>query len=190
MIRQYSDSERNIMQSIYDAKDSHNYVLTNVFAHWLFNMPGIHFDLTKGSCIFDLSIYSDATTILSIKKEIIGTALFIKHLEDSGYIYIIQDQTSTPPPASIGARSITKPLEVDLPKDIAFIIMRSLYNVYVSYPLIYLIENEFKSFEDLQLLAANQQVRHAKITTRISVITCAIAIITLAIQIIQNIICW
>ena len=136
MARQYSENEKALIASIYDAKDSNNYVLTNVFNPWLYEMQGISFNLQKGTCLFDKAVYNhDVDTMLNIKKNIIGTALLIKHLEDSGYIYIIQDRTSTNPPRYIGA-SIKTPVEVDFPMDIAWIIKRSLYNIYVSSALI------------------------------------------------------
>lgn len=162
MARQYSENEKALIASIYDAKDSNNYVLTNVFNPWLYEMQGISFNLQKGTCLFDMAVYNhDVDTMLNIKKNIIGTALLIKHLEDSGYIYIIQDRTSTNPPTYIGA-SIKTPVEVDFPMDIAWIIKRSLYNIYVSSALISFVENGFRTYEDLQLNQASDNLTQAK----------------------------
>lgn len=162
MARQYSENEKALIASIYDAKDSNNYVLTNVFNPWLYEMQGISFNLQKGTCLFDMAVYNhDVDTMLNIKKNIIGTALLIKHLEDSGYIYIIQDRTSTNPPIYIGA-SIKTPVEVDFPMDIAWIIKRSLYNIYVSSALISFVENGFRTYEDLQLNQASDNLTQAK----------------------------
>ena len=162
MARQYSENEKALIASIYDAKDSNNYVLTNLFNPWLYEMHGISFNLQKGTCLFDMAVYNhDVDTMLNIKKNIIGTALLIKHLEDSGYIYIIQDRTSTNPPTYIGA-SIKTPVEVDFPMDIAWIIKRSLYNIYVSSALISFGENGFRTYEDLQLNQASDNLTQAK----------------------------
>lgn len=171
MARQYSNEERALIKSIYRARKSNNYVLTNVFDQWLNKKPGICFDLKKGNCIFDGDIYIDVNTILDIKKEIIGRALFVKHLEDNSYIYIIQDDTSTNPPKYVGAQSIKNRVIVAFPKDIVFIIQRSLYNIYVSYPLSLLVENNFKTYEELQLETANKQTKYAMHTLCVAILT-------------------
>lgn len=58
MARQYSENEKALIASIYDAKDSNNYVLTNVFNPWLYEMQGISFNLQKGTCLFDMAVYN------------------------------------------------------------------------------------------------------------------------------------
>ena len=50
------------------------------------------------------------------------------------------------------------PLRVPVPNDIADIINRSFYRVYVSYALSQLVENGFKTYEELQLLASKDQL--------------------------------
>lgn len=155
MAKQFSDREKALIRSIYNAKDSNNYVLANVFQRWI-DAPGIRFDLTNGQLVYDYERYKDSDSILNIKKEIISVALLVKYLEDNGYIYIIQDETSGEQPPYIGAAKMSTPLVVPIPQDIAQIIRRTLYTIYVSYSLIFFVENGFKTYEDLQLEGAKK----------------------------------
>lgn len=158
MAKEFSNIEKALIRSIYYAKDSNNYVLTNVFAKWLYETPGVSFDLLKGQLVFDASIYKEVNSILNIKKEIISTALLVKYLEDNGYIYIIEDKTSTEQPEYVGATKIKVKLSVDMPIDIANIIRRSLCTIYVAYSLISFVENDFKTYEDLQLTESSNNL--------------------------------
>lgn len=181
MAKQFSAKERALITSIYNAKDSNTYVLTNVFAQWLDPNGGIRFDLEHGKLIYDLAIYGDHDAMLNIKKDIISTALLIKYLEDEGYIYIIQDETSVKQPSFVGAQNITRPISVSLPPEIAYIIARSLYNIYVSYDLRLFVENDFKTDEDLQLnkAAENLKASHKQIRiSRASLLISALALIS------------
>ena len=180
MAKQFSNKEKALLTSIYNAKDSNTYVLTNVFAQWLDTNVGIRFDLEKGQLVYDYARYNDSDTILNIKKEIISTALFIKYLEDNGYIYIIQDDTTTEQPSYVGAYDIKNPISLSLPPEIAHIITRSLYNIYVSYDLRLFVENGFKTDEDLQLTqaAANLEASQKQIKiSRWSLMVSALALV-------------
>ncbi len=183
MVKEFSNQEKALIRSIYRNKDSNGYVLTNVFAWWLDNR-GIRFDINNGKLIFDGAIYSDINTILNVRKDIIGTALLIKYLEDNGYIYIINDQLSGGGLSFVGATNIQIPKYVDLPDDIANIIKRSTYTIYVSYSLTSFVENDFRTYEDLQLTKAadtldkaDEQVELARKQVRNSWIAIFVAIV-------------
>lgn len=159
-MRQFSEQEKQLIYSIYRSKDSNQYILTNVFAKWLYGDNAIGYDVENGCLIFDGEQQKDAEEMLDIQKGIIQTALLIKYLEDEGYIYLIKDSSVVANPPYIG-KNISQnhmPLRVPVPNDIADIINRSFYRVYVSYALSQLVENGFKTYEELQLLASKDQL--------------------------------
>ena len=168
MAKQFSNREKALITSIYNAKDSNTYVLTNVFIQWLDPAGSIRYDMSRKELVFDYDKFKDSDIILNIKKEIISTALLVKYLEEEGYIYIIQDNTSTTPPAFVGAQNIHNPLSVPIPPEIAHILDRSLYNVYVSYDLRFFVEKGFKTYEDLQLSKAAENLEASQKQIRIS----------------------
>ena len=164
-MRQFSEQEKQLIYAIYQSKDSNSYVLTNAFKEWFYNEnntinTAIGYDCEHGKLIFDLDKIKDSNSILGIQKEIIQTALLLKYLEDNGLIYIIEDDADTENLWYIGksTQQMGTPLRVNLPKDIANIINRSKCRIYVSYALIQLVENDFKTYEELQLLASNKQL--------------------------------
>ena len=178
MAKQFSDREKALIISIYKAKDSNTYALMSVFSQWLDPRGGIRFSLEDVDLVYDLNIFKESNDVLTIKKEIIRVALLIKYLEDEGYIYIIQDESSTDLPPYVGAQEIQRPLQVALPPEISYIISRSLYNIYVSYDLIYFVENGFRTDEDLQLIqasknldASNKQIRISRGSLVVSTLT-------------------
>lgn len=168
MAKQFSNREKALITSIYNAKDSNTYVLTNVFIQWLDPAGSIRYDMSRKELVFDYDKFKDSDIILNIKKEIISTALLVKYLEEEGYIYIIQDNISTTPPAFVGAQNIHNPLSVPIPPEIAHILDRSLYNVYVSYDLRFFVEKGFKTYEDLQLSKAAENLEASQKQIRIS----------------------
>ena len=159
-MRQFSEQEKLLIYSIYQSKDSTNYILTNVFAKWLYGDETIGYDAKNGCLVFDMEQRKDAEEMLGIQKEIIETALLIKYLEDNGYIYLIEDSPAVGTPPYLGRKVPEEhaPLSVSLPPDIANIINRSFYRVYVSYALTQFVENDFKTYEELQLLASKDQL--------------------------------
>ncbi len=186
MAKQFNRREKALITSIYNAKDSNTYVLTNVFEQWMDPAGAIRFDLAKGKLIFDLDIYKEANEILNVKKSIISTALLVKYLEDENYIYIIQDDTNAGQPNYVGAQNIRTPLIVDVPIEIGNIIKRSLYNVYVSYDLIALVENGFRTYEDLQLIQASTSLEAAKIQIKIGLASLFVSALALIFTLVIN----
>lgn len=178
MAKQFSNREKALLTSIYDAKNSNTYVLTSVFAQWLDPAGSICYDLKKKALIFDLDKYNDPTVMLNIKKEIISTALLVKYLEDEEYIYIIKDDTSTPPPTIVGGQNINNPIQLPIPTEIAHILNRSFYNIYVSYDLESFVENGFRTYEDLQLTKAADNLEASQ--KQIFISRCSLAVSTLA----------
>ncbi len=160
-MRQFSNQEKQLIYSIYQSKESNSYVLLNAFRHWFYGEDSIGYDVTTGKLVFDVNKKPSADDLLNIQKEIIQTALLIKYLEDNGLIYIIEDDATVENLEYIGKnlKQISVPLRVNLPKDIASIINRSRCRVYVSYALTLLVENDFRTYEELQLLASNEQLR-------------------------------
>lgn len=157
-MKQFSQEEKQLIYSIYQAKDSNNYVLANIFNNWLFGEQAVGFDFEKNIMLFDFSKNPSVDDTLDIQKDIIHTALLVKYLEQEGYIYIIEDNATVNKSTTLGP-SFKKSLIVNLPPDIMNIISRTTCRVYVSYALIQLVENDFKTYEELQLIASNNQLK-------------------------------
>lgn len=156
-MKQFSQEEKQLIYSIYQAKDSNNYVLANIFNRWLFGEQAVGFDFEKNVVLFDFSRNPSVDDTLDIQKDIIHTALLVKYLEQEGYIYLIDDNATVNKPTTLGP-SFKQSLSVSLPPDIMNIISRTTCRVYVSYALIQLVENDFKTYEELQLIASNSQL--------------------------------
>lgn len=199
-MKQFSEQEKQLIYSIYQSKDSNNYVLANVFNKWIYGDNAVGFDFSKSVMLFDFSKNPTVDTTLDTQKDIISSALLIKYLEDNGYIYFIEDNATINKPTTLGP-TFKVPLSVKLPSDVNDIISRTTCRVYVSYALIQLVENDFMTYEELQLQSANNQLKAAtcqlneaksqshtaKITMWLTAGTCFLAICTFIAQLLFSI---
>lgn len=154
MAKQFSPQEREIIQYICDNWSDNSFVLTNVFNQW-FNRTGVSFDPETGGVVYDVNNISEADVyrILNEERGIIEIALLIKYLVDRGYIYLIKKDKEDFPKKPRGNNAIISILN-SLPTDIADIIRQTFRRVYVSYDLIKIVDNNFKTDVDLQLETA------------------------------------
>ena len=199
-MRQFSNQEKELIYSIYENRNSNNYVLANVFNKWIFAENAVSFDFSKSTMMFEFSKNPTVDTTLDIQRDIIKTALLIKFLQDEGYIYLIEDNATINKPITFGP-IFNQSLSVNLPSDINNIIYHTLNRVFVSYALIQLVENDFMTYEELQLQSANNQLkaaagqlneaksqsRTARITMWLTAITCFLAICTFIAQLLFSI---
>lgn len=168
MAKQFSDKEKRIIKYIYLHRDDPTFVLANVFYEW-FDRSWESLDLITGEVEHGIQDINDARVydILSEETRIIEVALLIKYLVDKGYIYlIIKDKEDLP--RKLGANRSKISVANSLPKDIVDIVRQAFRRVYVSYDLVFFVEHEFKTYEDLQLTQAAENLEASQKQIRIS----------------------
>ena len=188
-MKHFTQREKNIIIGIQQGTNFDSYVLTNAFADLLYD-KGVAFDSLKGFLQYDGSKYN-ISSILQVERDLIETALLIQYLIDNQYIYLIKDSKEPPLPWIGDPRS--NPVGKAIPKDIADIINNSQVRIFAMSSLADLVEDDFKTYEEKQLLLAQEQLNvasgsleeakkqssSAKRTLRWSIAACIIAILTL-----------
>lgn len=152
----FTEKEKKALKGIAAHADSPTYVLANIFNEW-FVGGKVSINLETGELAFPEK--SNVEDILSAQKQIIELALLIKYLEDKKYIYIIKDGTTTNSLKRIGQQIKDAFISLPLPPDIVNIIKRTLYRVYVSQGLIELVQNNFSTYEMLQMQVSLEQLK-------------------------------
>lgn len=181
-MKQFDAQEQHWIWQIYQIGESDNAVLTNVFADVLFN-NGVAINLDSGDLLYDWEKYNELNNIIAIQKIIIKRALLIKYLEEHNYIYIINDSpNSIPVVGDIFETSIVQ----KLPTEIADILRRITYRIYVDSSLRAFIDQSFKTTDEITIEEAKKQTKYARCTfvaTVISlIVTFVVSIITLLIS--------
>ncbi len=167
MAKQFSNREKHIINFIYLHRDDPTFVLANVFSEWFGR--NVSLDLITGEVEHGIQDINDARVddILNEETGIIEVALLIKYLVDKGYIYlIIKDKEDLP--RKLGANRSRISVANSLPKDIVDIVRQAFRRVYVSYDLVFFVEHEFKTYEDLQLTQAAENLEASQKQIRIS----------------------
>lgn len=179
MAKQFSNKEKDIIRYIYINRQDPSFVLTNVFNRW-FDRTGVSFNTHTGDVTYNMSNLNDVSVngILSDETGIIEVALLIKYLVDHGYIYLIKKDKEDLPD-KLGGNWSKMTITNTLPQDIVNIIKQTFRRIYVSYDLIQLVENGFKTYEDLQLIQAGTTLEASKIQIRLSIVGLLIAALTL-----------
>jgi hypothetical protein len=174
-MKQFDLEEKKCIEKICKIAESKSGVLTNVFEDVLFG-HGIAFDLARGAILYDIEKYENKIEdILLIQKIIIKRALLIKYLERNNYLYIIIDSV-TEPLSQIGDSFKTSILQ-ELPTDIADILRRTTYLVYIDSSLKDFISNNFKTIDDISIEEAKEQTKLARCTFKAAVISLLLSIV-------------
>ena len=199
-MKQFTEREKRIINSILHGVAYDSYVLTNAFMDIL-DGKGIAFNAQNRCLLFDQQRKYTISDILQQERDFIETALLIQYLIDEQYIYIIKDNKE--PALSLVGDKSDNPIGKEIPKDIADIFVNTQNRIVVTNKLYDLVNNHFLTYEGLQLDAASKQLESsveqlkeakiqshaAKVATWISIATCGAAVLTLIIQVIQNIVC-
>ena len=177
-MKQFDAQEQQWIWQIYQIGESDNAVLTNVFYDVLFD-KGVAINLDSGDLLYDMEKYQNVNDIVAIQKNIIKRALLLKYLEEHHYIYIINDSPDLPP--IVGDRFNTS-ISQKLPTEIADILRRITYRIYVDSSLRAFINQSFKTTDEIAIDEAKKQTKHARKTFVATVIslflTIAVSIIT------------
>lgn len=178
-MKQFDAQEQHWIWQICQIGESDNAVLTNVFADVLFN-KGVAINLDSGDLLYDMEKYQNVNDIVAIQKNIIKRALLIKFLEEHYYIYIINDSPDLIP--IVGDRFNTS-ISQKLPTEIADILRRTTYRIYVDSSLRAFINQSFKTTDEITIDEAKKQTRYARYTLVATVISLAL---TLTVSIITS----
>lgn len=186
MARQFSDKEKAIIRYICQHRNDYTFVLTNVFNQW-FDRTGVSFNAETGNVEYDVNHVNEADVnrILGDENGIIEIALLIKYLVDHGYIYLIKKDKDDFPKKPRGNNAIITILN-SLPSDIADIIRQTFRRVFVSYNLVAFVNNNFKTYEDLQLAQAAITLEASKRQIRISIGSLLVSALTLVCTLIMS----
>lgn len=162
MAKQFSSKEKHILQFIYLHRNDPTFVLVNVFNEW-FDRAGVSFDVETGDILYSLQDINEADVykMLSDESGIVEIALLIKYLVDNHYIYLIEKDKEDLP-KKLGGNWSRLTISNKLPPAIVEIIRQTFRRLYVSYDLIFFVENGFKTDEDLQLLKASENLKASK----------------------------
>lgn len=173
-MRQFTEEDKRVIRNFVEhAGDSATFVLTNVLND-LFIGKTMAFD--GANLLFNHTIGVDQ--ILEDEKQIVFRALLIKYLQDEGYIYIVDDATTVNPSRMIG--NVNNPqltAKKKLPKDVAHILASVNKRVYVTENLLSLVQNDFKTYEELSLEESMKQTHRATLGLVLSFVAIIIAII-------------
>lgn len=167
-MKHFTTREKRIISRIIDDAVFDTYVLTNAFNDLLFGQ-GVAFDSSKGLLQFEKSKYNNVSSILQVEREFIETALLIHYLEEHQYIYIIKD--SQEPPLQCIGDTIANPIGKHIPADIAEIFINSCARIVVLNRLLDLRDNDFRTYEELQLIWARRQTIFAACTLIVAILT-------------------
>ena len=174
-MKQFDAQEQHWILQICQIGESDNAVLTNVFADVLSN-KGVAINLDSGDLLYDWEKYKELNNIISIQKIIIKRALLIKYLEEHHYIYIINDSPESI--LRIGDKFET-PIVQKLPTEIADILRRTMYRIYVDSTLRAFISQSFKTTDEITIEEAQKQTKSAKVQTNLAWGALACSIITI-----------
>ena len=178
-MKQFDLEEQKCILKILQIGEFDNAVLTNVFDDVLFD-KGVAINLDSGDLLYDMEKYQNVNDIVAIQKIIIKRALLIKYLEEHHYIYIINDSPDLIP---IVGDSFNTSISQKLPTEIADILRRTTYRIYVDSSLRAFINQSFKTTDEITIDEAKKQTKYARYTLVATVIS---LVLTLTVSIITS----
>ena len=164
-MRHFSENEQTVIRSIVaHGRHNYSYVLMNAYLD-LFYKNQVKYDHASQSLVFYAKGTGDIDheLFLSIEDTIIEISLLLEWLEDNRYIYLIKDTDD------IGLQTFSGFDEEGLIKvykkldpKIDDILLNALnHRIYVSSDLEKLVEDDFRSYEQMMLDEAKDQTQSA-----------------------------
>lgn len=163
--RQFSKYEQETIKTIVmSAGDRVDYLLVNVYNDIFYYTNVEYIDEKLHFYYKDTGEWNNSrgNQTLFVQKDIIVKTLLLIYLEENRLIYLVADsnvQNFSPNIQTANKKDTLYELELDLPKDIAKFLSNTKRRVIVSEELKVLVENDFKTYEDLQLESAEKQLR-------------------------------
>lgn len=164
-MRHFSENEQKVIRNIVaHGRHNYSYVLMNAYLN-LFDRYQVTYDHTKQSLVFYVRGTGDIDheLFLSIEDTIIEVSLLLEWLEDNRYIYLIKDNDD------IGLQTFSglneeglTPIYKKLDPKIDAILLNALnHRIFVSSDLVKLVDDGFRSYEQMMLDEANNQTQSA-----------------------------
>ncbi|MBP5536685.1 MAG: hypothetical protein J6X62_07840 [Bacteroidales bacterium] len=180
-MRRFSLTEQKIIRKlVVDARQSFDYVLANVYND-IFYQRRVKY--SNGELVFyleDINTLSDVGDILSIEKEIIDISILIDYLIKNRYIIIIEDPSSADPLKEIGGfltEGLT-PVGKKIDTNVAKILDDAMnHRAFISEDLVQLVQNNFKTIEDMALDEARKQTNYSRKSVIFAIIAVILSVI-------------
>ena len=170
-MRKFSEFEKECIRYIVNlSRNNLSFVLVNAYND-IFYREKIEYKINTTHLKFYRDIDNvSVDEILSIEKEIVIKSLLIKYLVDNRYIFLVNDTTSD---QDITLGNFLKdgliPFQKDISPEISEVLSYSALNrIFVSFDLVYLVENGFRTIEDEALEESRKQTEKAGETIKLS----------------------
>ncbi len=178
-MRKFSPKEQSTIRNLVkQASNSLSYVLANAYND-IFYQHKVEYN--NGSLIFYSADISKITTnnILAVEKEIIDTSFLLDYLKENRYIHIIEDDSQNQLDSiggfcKDGLQSISKNLDA---KTSNIIVEALNHRVFISEDLVQLVNNDFKTIEEMALDEAREQTKYSRKSVRYAVIAIILSIV-------------
>ena len=178
-MRKFSPKEQVIIRNLVNqAGSSLSYVLANAYND-IFYRHKVEYN--NGFLIFYSEDISKITAddILAVEKEIIDTSFLLDFLKENRYIHIIDDDSQDQLDSiggffKDGLESISKKLDA---KTSEIIVEALNHRVFISEDLVQLVNNDFKTIEEMALDEAREQTKYSRKSVRYAFIAIILSII-------------
>lgn len=164
--RKFSELEKKTITQLvkYCSTSYTPYLLVNVYND-IFEYTTVAF--INGQLKFYCDeIPNDAQFMLKVLRDVIEKTLLLKYLIDKRYLYLIEDKSVNKVSEDIdfhGKYEKKYSIVVDLPYDISAFLKKTKMSVLVTQDLISLVENNFESVADKQLVKVQSMLETLKI---------------------------
>ena len=180
-MRKFSQTEQKIIINLVNhANGNLSYVLANAYND-IFYQRRVKY--SNGELVFyleNVNALSDLDDILSIEKEIIDISILIDYLIKNRYIIIIEDPSSADPLTEIGGfltNGLT-PVGKKIDSNVAKILDNAMnHRAFVSEDLVQLVQNNFKTVEDMALDEARKQTHYSRKSVIFAIIAVVLSVI-------------
>jgi hypothetical protein len=180
-MRRFSLTEQKVIRRLVDdARQSLDYVLANAYND-VFYQRRVKY--SNGELVFyleDTNTLSDVDDILSVEKEIIDISILIDYLIKNRYIIIIEDPSGADPLKEIGGflTDGLTPVGKKIDTNVAKILDNAMnHRAFVSEDLVQLVQNNFKTVEDMALDEARKQTNYSRKSVIFAIIAAVLSVI-------------
>lgn len=189
-MRKFSQTEqRTIRNLVSHASGSLSYVLANAYNDIFYQR---HVKYSKGKLIFyleDVNTLNDVDDILSIEKEIIDISFLLDYLIKNRYINVIEDPSSADPLNEVGGflTDGLTPIEKSIDPIVAKILENALnHRAFISEDLIQLVNNNFKTVEEMSLDEARKQTKYSRMSVLFAIVASVLSLLTTIIPLLSS----
>lgn len=179
-MRKFSQTEQKIIRNLVNhANGNLSYVLANAYNDIFYKYK---VEYHKGYLTF--YVQDDSNNIfdyiLAVEKEIIDTSFLLGFLKENRYIHIINDDSKNQlDRIEIGdLKKGLKPISKEIDEKTSEIIVEALnHRVFISEDLVQLVNNDFKTIEEMALDEAREQTKYSRKSVRYAVVAIILSMV-------------